>query len=72
MPKPYTWPLSADEWGALFSPPISRRRVEMLAKDNRIRLPDGSLGAQRIGRDLLVHPDAEDPRKPAGRPKELS
>lgn len=70
MARKYVWPLSAEDWGARFSPPISPRRVEVLAEERRIRLPDGSPGARRIGRALAIHPDAIDPRMPPGRPKQ--
>ncbi len=67
--KKYVWPLSAEAWGQQFPTPISPRRVEVLAGAGRIRLPDGSPGAQAIGRTLVVHPDAPDPRLPPGRPR---
>ncbi len=64
----YAWPLSAEDWGARFTPPISRRRVERLAETGRVILPDGTPAARLVGGVLAIHPDAADPRKPRGRP----
>lgn len=59
--------LTAAEWGAKLSPPISRRRASKLCEEERVE------GAVLVGippRETYQVPEgAKDPRKKAGRPR---